>query len=519
MYRSIKADRDAYITDRIIKGARRTSANTGEAGTLDLYKLYGLNKSGSNLLCEITRLLVHFDLSDLQADYAAGLIDITSPTFNVKLRLSDVYGGQSTPRNFTARVYPVSRSWDEGRGRDVVFYQDGDVVNFLTASYDTTLGTPSVWFASGANAKGLLGSPNIDIISSGSLGLGLVNLYSDASFVDGSEDLEVDVTRVMSATLAGQIPDRGFRVSFTETQENDVRTRFVKRFASRQAVDVNKRPQLITRYDDSKVSHQSAFYFDEPGTLFMRKYVRGTPVNAVSGSALTPITGTNCMLLKLWTYYSSSAGYFQHSQSVTASQFAVGSTYTTGLYSATFTVKSNEPNLRDLITSAAMSGSNRHIKFKQVWGSFDDTVAYHSASLDVKLSDTTLGPFRSRQYQVNVLNTATEYLSTDKVRFRCFVFDRLNPQYKAVRMPQVEPSLVLEAHYSVRDTISDEVVVPFDRTLNSTRMSADSEFMYFDVWMNSLSPGRSYALDVMIVDGGQEEIFYDASPAFRLSLD
>ncbi len=519
MYRSIKADRDAYITDRIIKGARKEGANTGEAGTLDLYKLYGLNKVGSSSLCELTRLLVHFDLTGLREDYAAGLIDIASPTFKCTLKLSDVYGGQSTPRNFTVKVHPLSRSWDEGHGRDVVFYQDGDVVNFLTSSYDTTSGLASAWFASGANAKGLLGSANIDVITSGSLGLGVVDLFSTASFVDGSEDLEVDVTRVMSATLANQIPDHGFRVAFTEAQENDPRTRFVKRFASRQAVDQNKRPQLIARYDDSKVSHQSSFYFDEPGTLFMRKYVRGEPTNVVSGSSFTPITGSNCMLLKLWTYFSSSTGYQQHSQSVTASQFFVGANPTTGLYSATFTMNSGEPNLRDLINSAALSGSNRFVRFKQVWGSFDGSVAYHSATLDVRLPDTTMGPFRSRAYHVNIPNVAKEYTAEDAVRFRCFVFDRLNPLYKSVRVPQVEPSLVLEAHYSVRDSVSDEVIVPFDRAYNSTRMSADSEYLYFDVWMDSLCPGRTYALDVMIVDGGQEEIYYDASPAFRVSLD
>ncbi len=517
MYRSIKADKDAYITDRIIKGSRRTDANTGESGTLDLYKLYGLNKSGSAALCELTRLLIHFDLTDLRTDFANGLIDIASPTFNCVMKLHDVYGGQSTPRNFTVKAYPLSRSWDEGRGRDVVFYQDGDVVNFLTASW-TSDGGPSVWFASGANAKGLLGSPNIDIIASGNLGLGVVDLFSTASFIDGTENLEVDVTRVMSATLAGQMPDFGFRISFTESQEEDVRTRFVKRFSSRQSVDNNKRPQLITRFDDSKVSHQSSFYFDAPGTLFMRKYVRGNPANVVSGSSLTPITGSNCMLLKLWTYFSSSTGYQQHSQSVPVSQFLVGSTYTTGLYSATFTINSNEPDLRDLITNAAMSGSNCHVRFQQVWGSLDDTIAYHSASLNVKLPDTTLGPFRARQYQVNVPNTAVEYQPTDTVRFRCFVFDRMNPQFMSARVPQEEPSLILEAHYSVRDTISDEVIVPFDRVYNSTRMSADSEFLHFDVWMESLIPGRSYAIDVMIVDGGQTEIFFDASPAFRVSV-
>lgn len=517
MYRALWADKDAYITDRIIKGGRREDANTGEAGTLDLYKVYGLNKSGSSALSELTRLLVHFDLDPLRHAYASGALDIASPTFNVKLKLHDVYGGQTTPRNFTVKVYPLSQSWDEGRGRDVVFYQDSDVVNFLTSSYSN--GTPSTWFASGANAKGLLGSANIDIIASGNLGAGVVSLATSQTFVAGTEDLDVDVTRVVSATLAGLLPDHGFRVSFTETQEDDPRTRFVKRFGSRQAVDQNKRPQLIARYNDSKISHQSSFYFDEPGTIFMQKYVRGAPANAVSGSSLTQIAGANCMLLKLWTHYSTSNGYLQFSQSVTASQHLVGNVYSTGLYSATFTVNSTEANLRQLITNASLSGSNQHVRFNQVWSSFDGTVAYHSATLDVKLPDTTLGPFRSRQYHVNVPNTATEYSATDSIRFRCFVFDRLNPVHMFVRVPQAEPSLILEAHYSVRDVISDTVVIPFDRTYNSTRMSADSEYLYFDVWMESLTPGRSYALDVMIVDGGQEEIMYDASPAFRVALD
>lgn len=517
MYRSLKADKDAYITDRIIKGTRQENANTGESGTLDLYKLYGLNKSGSNTLSELTRLLVHFDLDPLRHAHASGTLDITSPTFNCKLKLHDVYGGQSTPRNFTIKVYPVSQSWDEGRGRDVVFYQDSDAVNFLTASVSN--GSVSSWHASGANAKGLLGSADIDLIASGNLGAGVVTLATSQSFVAGTEDLEVDVTRIVSATLAGLLPDHGFRLSFTEAQEDDVKTRFVKRFGSRQAVDHNKRPQLIARYNDSKISHQSAFYFDEPGTLFLSKYVRGAPANVVSGSALTQITGANCMLVKVWTYYSTSSGYQQYAQYATASQHLVGSTFSTGLYSATFTVKSNEVNLQRLITNAAMSGSNRHVKFNQVWTSLDESVAYHSATLDVKFPDTTLGPFRSRQYHVNVPNTAIEYAPNDAVRFRCFVFDRLNPTYTYVRVPQDEKSLILEAHYSVRDVISDTVVVPFDRTYNSTRMSADSEYLYFDVWMESLVPGRSYALDVMIVDGGHEEIFYDASPAFRVSLD
>ena len=514
MYRSLKADKDAYITDRIVRGASQTAANTGQAGTLDLYKLYGLNKSGSAALNELTRLLIHFDLTSLRNDLANGVFDISSPTFNCTLKLHDVYGGQTTPRNFTARVYPLSRSWDEGRGKDVVYYQDQDFVNFLTASYGN--GTPTTWFASGANAKGLLGSSDIDLVSSGSLGAGVVNMSTTQSFIDGTEDLTIDVTRIVSATLANQLPDFGYRVSFDETQENDNRSRFVKRFGSRQSIDPSIRPELIIRYDNSRISHQSAFFFDSYGTIFLNNYLRGNPTNVVSGTALTPVGGPNCMLLKIWTVYSSSTGPQQYSLYVTASQHSVGSKYLDGVYSASFAVPSSDTRLTKLIADARLTGSNTPVKFNEVWSSFDETVAYYSGTLQIRPQDSIVSSFRPQRYQVNVTNVASEYAGGDIVRFRAFVFDRSNPFYKFVRIPQEEPSVVVEAHYSVRDVATDKTVIAFDRTYNSTRMSSDGEHLYFDVWMESLVPDRSYAIDVLLVDGTRQEIYYDSSPAFRV---
>jgi hypothetical protein len=47
-------------------------------------------------------------------------------------------------------------------------------------------------------------------------------------------------------------------------------------------------------------------------------------------------------------------------------------------------------------------------------------------------------------------------------------------------------------------------------------MSSDGEHMYFDIWMESLVPNRSYTIDVLLVDGSEQEIYYDSSPAFRV---
>ena len=45
MYRILTASKDTYITNKIIDNSFRASdANVGEAGTLDLFKLYDENK-------------------------------------------------------------------------------------------------------------------------------------------------------------------------------------------------------------------------------------------------------------------------------------------------------------------------------------------------------------------------------------------------------------------------------------------------------------------------------------------
>lgn len=267
------------------------------------------------------------------------------------------------------------------------------------------------------------------------------------------------------------------------------------------------------KYDDSRINHKSAFYFDSQGTLFLNNYVRGVPTNLVSGSQLSPVTGSNCMLLKLWTRYSGSSEYSYYA---TASQHTVGTYPSVGVYSATFVVPTSPAAVQSLITKARLTGSTTPVVFNEVWTSLDETVAYYSGSLSVKTTNATSVTTNPRRYQVNIPNVQSSYAEDDVARFRTFVYDRSNPFYRYVRVPQEEPSVVVETHYSVRDVIADTTVIPFDRVHNSTRMSSDGEHMYFDVWMDCLIPNRTYAIDVMIVDGNEVEIYYDVSPAFNV---
>ena len=509
MYRIFKPISDCYITDKIVKKQSKTGANTGLAASIDLFVLHGITFSGSSPNHELSRALIKFDLTDLKADYAAGKFDISNSTFNCSVKLFDVYGGQPTPDNFTLKLYPLSQSFQEGIGRDVVYFQDSDVANFITSSFDGS--TTSVWFLSGANAKGVLGSSNIDVISTADFGAGTVNTFVTQSFVLGNENLNMDVTQIVSATLAGLIPDNGFRISFDETNENALATKFVKRFGSSDASDPYVRPQLVMKYDDTLNSHESNFLFDVTGTLVLYNYVRGELRNFLSGAGNTPLTGLNSMVVKITTPVSTSNGFIDYETDITASQHRIGTNNVTGIYSATFALSSNDQYFR---TKLQQSGS---ISFKQVWVSTDLSVPYFSGSLLVYPDFGTTGPSTPKRYYINITNMAEEYTSTDIARMRLFIFDYSTPTFKLAKIPVETPSVIFDrVFYSVRDAMTNAVIVPFDKTYSSTKLSSDSEGMYFDVWMPSLIDGRAYVVDIMLVEGAKETIYRNVGPTFRV---
>jgi hypothetical protein len=129
----------------------------------------------------------------------------------------------------------------------------------------------------------------------------------------------------------------------------------------------------------------------------------------------------------------------------------------------------------------------------------------------------TTGPSIPKRYFINVTNVSEEYTSTDTARFRLFIFDQSNPIMKLTKTPIESTSAVLDfVHFSIRDVMSNVIIIPFDRTYNSTKLSSDNLGMYFDVWMSSLIDGRSYAIDVLLVEGSKETIYRNAGPPFRV---
>jgi hypothetical protein len=510
VYRILTASADTYITNKIIYNKFRvTDANVGQAATLDLFKLYGESISGSvTNPIELSRALVKFDLDPIK-QLTSSILDLNDSSFSVTMKMHDVYGGQTTPSNFKLIVIPLSRSFDEGIGRDIVNFSDLDSCNFTTASVSG--GTVDSWAVTGANKTGILGSTNIDLITSGNLndGNGVVNLWKSQTFYSGEEDLSVDVTTVISATLAGIIPDKGFRVSYSGTQEQDSVTRFVKRFASTQHSDYSKRPKLVIEFNDTTQDHHKSFFFNITGSLFLNNFHRGSPAHILSGTDQSAVTGSNCIVLTITSGSSDEGTYF--SKTITGSQHTIGQNHVTGVYSASFAISEFENSaLRDEIVNANSA------TFTEIWGSADGHVGYLTSSFVVNQVSRTSFSNASPRLLTSVTNMQSEYRYEDKIRFRVFV-ENIDRPIVAKKTPVENVSEIFtKMYYRVRDVESGDVIVPFGKAKKSTLCSTDSVGMYFDIYMSSLFKGRLYTFDFLIDDHNFNLLFDNIAAKFRV---
>lgn len=508
MYRLLPIFKDTYITDKIFAGSGSITSNVGQAGTLDLFKIWSQFSSGSTPTIEKSRALLHVDLSGIQA-LTSSKVSISDPSFKCYLSMKDVYGGQTTPSNFTLVLNPLSKSWDEGRGSDIKAFRDLDAANWVTAS--VTTGTPSPWAVTGA------GGPGSDYLTSYEV---------KQTFLRGDEDLLMDVTAIVSATLAGILPDYGWRLAFSASLEDDTNSYFVKRFGTRHTTNPLLHPKLIFQCSDAIQDDGNQLVFGQANTVRTYKTVNGQYSNFVSGAS--QVTGSNCLMLVLVasksitittssyfqnfsasiTYRTGSYSYF--STSFSASLSLLGYLPLLGHYQATVTLDPGSD-----VALASYLGTDKKATFQSYWKSLDGTLVYSSgAFLEFSLPQSQENVVTERNFVVNVTNLKTDYGSADVARLRVFVQDR-NTELPAFRVPRPVKSFICQQMvWRLVNAFSREVVIPFHST--ATKVSSDGVGMYFDMYMSDLDTQTVYELEFKITENGQD--YFITGEGFRFKV-
>ena len=514
MFYILTASADTYITNKIIDNSFRASdANVGRAGTLDLFKLYdeSVYTSGSTRVTssvrEISRLLVKFNYDTLKT-LASSSLDFTNSSFKAVLELTEVDAGLPAPRDFWVVANPLAVAFSEGSGRDVNRFMDVDAANFLTSSYSS--GSPVLWNTSGSGEAGFLGDSDIDFYLSGTIGSSVLDFGSSQYFQDGPGKISLDVTTVVSCSLAGDVPNHGFRICFSGSYETDTKTRFVKRFASRQVRNKLITPRILITWNNAMKDSHRDFVFNTSASLFLQNSIGGIPTNIRSGSALTELVGPNCLLLTLI----SGSGATKQSIYITASQHTGSATGAgaPGIYSASFALNQFSSAFFTTMKKA------EEISITEIWSSLDRTIGYVTSSLTVKRSSVSSNSFVNRKFLFTATNALPEYAQYSRVKIRIFIEDiTAQLKAKAYKLPrELETVTVDKAYYRIRDVMSNTILVPFDDVRGSTLLSTDASGMFVDFYTAGLPAGRNYTIDLLVKDSGLSEVVELNNVSFRI---
>lgn len=180
---------NAYQMDLSTRG---TGSNMGAADTLEAFYIYGQSSQGTasaSNSSEKSRILIQFDIDKLSQDRADGKIP-ASGSVAWYLNMYNAPHSFTLPKDFNMVVKVCSGSWQEGRGLDMENYTD-----------QTYEGTGSNWLRKGAPGDG----NSTWLTEGGDFAESILSPAYTVSFVDGTEDLSIDISNIVEDWMTGGV--------------------------------------------------------------------------------------------------------------------------------------------------------------------------------------------------------------------------------------------------------------------------------------------------------------------------
>ena len=495
----------AFRSNLITRG---TGANMGASDILEVFSIYAQATTSS---VEAARILIKFPVDSISADRTNGDIP-ASGSVDFYLRLYNAKHSQTLPRKFDLVAVAVSQSWEEGFGLDMESFSD--LTYDETGSNWENRGSTGRWDSSGG-----------DYVSgsyTNSSGVLQDNLAFTASFDNGDEDMELDVTPLVEEWIAGNLSNYGFGVALTDDEESDSRSFYTKKFFSRSSEYFFKRPTLEARWDSATKDDRGNFYYssslapaaDNLNTLYLYNYVRGQLKNI-------PAVDEGAIYVAL---YSGSSGVpsgaeLTLSGDSTSAAGAVASTYATGGY-----VSKGIYSASICLTASANDAA--YDRLYDVWFSGDPPARSHYFTGSIVPKSLEASNYNRVSKQVTTIsNLKDSYNVSEKsARFRVHVRDHdWQPNIYTVAKATLDNNTVEDSYYRVYRLIDNMEIVGYgtgsnttvpqaiDNAESYTRMSFDVSGNYFDLDMSMFEPGYAYGLQFVYYLGGrfvqQEERF------------
>jgi hypothetical protein len=442
----IYSQKDSWITNKSINGTAAslaTGSNHGFSPALNVFSLKNKITSGS---VELARSLLQFNITELSGKIFEEK-SIPSSSVSYLLKMYDMKHDSTVPSSYDLFIFPISRSWDEGRGMDDSKFRDDGYANWMSAS------STAAWVLTGS-----------DFLNSG---------YGSGSqhFDVGDEDLEVNVTSMVNSWLTGGLANNGLELKLGDTEESNSVDYYVKKFHGRESKYIDKLPYIEARWGDILKDNRKNFGFDIENKLLLYNFIRGdlaTVSDPVTVKIQDHLIGT-------------SASYSQ-----TFSTYQVA----TGILSASVYISS----------TSSFSSS-----FYDIW--YSGSKVYMTGNFTpLILTGSSVDQYE--EFVVNITNLKRVYGTEEEARIKTNVRkkSRISHRgYVSSASLDVSKDCIEKMYYSIMNDDTGEVVVPFGTgSVPYTQLSYDGNGNYFNICMKSFVPGFVYRLRFLI-DVNQRE--------------
>lgn len=175
--------------------------NTGLDEILDLSKLINSSSIYNN------RILVKFDLTSISQSLVNNTI--TNPKFYINLYSADV---REVPYSYTIEAFPISQSWEPGVGKFINYPETQFGASWKNRTNTSANSLP--WTTS-SFAVGSTGSYTVNPGG----GTWYINYGCSQSYNVTNADIRMDVTSIVTDWLNNTIPNNGFLIKKSVTNE------------------------------------------------------------------------------------------------------------------------------------------------------------------------------------------------------------------------------------------------------------------------------------------------------------
>lgn len=470
---------NAFMTDVINSGSRATGSNMGRSDILEVFSAYLTGSTvGDSEAQQLMRFLVQFPVADISNDRTLKNIP-ASGSVDFYLNLYNAPHSDTTPYEFTLNVFPVSRSWEEGRGLDMDEFKDLTYGGLGSTWTNAASGT--AWTNQGGD---FLTTPS----------------YSQY-FETGRENLSINITSLVEQWISGTITNYGVLVKLTSSNEayysnssgvtsasvpfnpNGATTSYyTKKFFARSSEYFFYRPNLEARWNDAVKDERSGFYASSSNlpanmnlhSIYLYNYFRGKLYDI-------PAIGTGSIYVKI---FDDPSGSTATNIIATPNNPVTGSWVKTGVYKATFALDTTASQVYDR------------------WFNSTLTTCFQTGSIDI-IGFETSEPAPYQNYVNKITNMKPYYSVNEVARFRIFTRDKnWSPNIYTVANSYVEPTIVESGSYKIFRIVDDLEIVPFSTGSEKfSELSYDVSGNYFDFNMSILEQGYSYGIKLAYYNG------------------